>query len=60
MQEWLAIISGTTFSEGETASVKVTGKTVTVHCLEIREYSVLVEIDSLDKARELFIADPKP
>ena len=28
--------------------------------LEIREYSVLVEIDSLDKARELFIADPKP
>jgi len=56
----LAIIGGTTFSPGETASVKVAGKTIKVRCLEIRKKSVLVEIDGLDKPRELFLADTKP
>ncbi len=56
----LAIIGGTTFSQGETAPVKVSGKTIKVRCLEIREKSVLVEIDGFDKPRELFLADAKP
>ena len=56
----LAIIGGATFSQGETASVKVAGRTVKVHCLEIREKSVLVEIDGLDKPRELFLGAAKP
>jgi hypothetical protein len=56
----LAIISGTTFSQGETASVKVAGRTVKVHCMEIRENSVLVEVDGLDKPHELFLAGAKP
>jgi hypothetical protein len=52
----LALINGTPFSLGETISVKVAGKTVKVHCLEIREESVLAEIEGLDKPREISIA----
>jgi hypothetical protein len=56
----LAIINGSTFAQSETAAVKVAGKTIKVHCLEIREKSALVEIDGLDKPRELFLSDTKP
>ena len=56
----LAIISGTTFSEGETAAVKIADRSITVHCLEIRKQSVLVEIEGLDKPYELFLDDAKP
>jgi hypothetical protein len=55
----LAIISGTTFSQGETASVKVAGKAVKLRCLEIRDKSALVEIVGLSKPRELTLADVK-
>lgn len=49
----LALITGTTFSPGETASVKVAGKSVKVRCLEIRKKSVLVVIDGVSGTREL-------
>lgn len=49
----LAIINGKTFSPGESNSIKINGKIVNVHCLEIREKSVLVEIEGIDKSREL-------
>ena len=56
----LAIINGTTFSKGETASVKVAGKNVKLHCLEIREKSVMVEIENIDEPREIFLTDSRP
>jgi hypothetical protein len=56
----LAIINGATFSTGETATVKLVGKTVKVRCLEIRDKSVLVEIEGFDKPRELYLTEDRP
>jgi len=49
----VAIINNKTFSTGDTATVKVDEQTITVRCLEIREKSVMVIIQGLDKPREL-------
>ena len=51
-----ALINGSTFTKGETANVKVDGKSVKVHCVDIMEHSVLVEIEGEAKPRELGLA----
>src|SRR5262249_1196369 len=56
----LAVISGKSFAQGEIADVKVAGKQVTVRCVQIRETSVLVEIQGDEKPRELFLPGTKP
>jgi hypothetical protein len=47
----LALINGTTLGQGETASVKLADRRVNVRCLEIREKSVLIKIEGVDKPR---------
>ena len=37
----------------DVATVKITGKGVTIHCLEIGESSVSISIDGIDGTREL-------
>jgi hypothetical protein len=56
----LAIINGVTISKGETVTVKVEGRTVRIRCLEIRDKSVLVQIEGLNKSRELALPAAKP
>ena len=48
-----AIINKTTFAKGDQAALKLGGKSVTVHCLEIRESSVVVTVEGLEGTREL-------
>jgi hypothetical protein len=48
-----AIINGKMFETGDVATVKITGKDVTIHCLEIGESSVSISIDGIDGTREL-------
>jgi hypothetical protein len=49
----LAIINGKTFGAGDVATVKITGKGVTIHCLAIGESSVSISMDGIDGKREL-------
>jgi TPR repeat protein len=49
----LAVINDKTFSKGETASIKTAGSSIKIHCLEIRDKSVLVEIEGISTPREL-------
>jgi hypothetical protein len=49
----LATINGATFAVGETHSVKLAQKTVTLTCLEIRDDSVLAKFDSDSQPMEL-------
>ena len=51
----LAIISNRTFEVGEVGEVRLNDRTVKVRCLEIRENSVLVEIDGVAEAKELHL-----
>jgi hypothetical protein len=37
----------------DVATVKITGKGVTIHCLEIGESSVSISMDGIDGTREL-------
>jgi len=48
-----AIINGKMFETGDVATVKITGKSVTIHCLEIGEASVSISMDGIDGTREL-------
>ncbi len=48
-----AIINGKMFETGDVATVKITGKSVTIHCLEIGESSVSIAIDGIVGTREL-------
>jgi len=48
-----AIINGKMFETGDVATVKITGKDVTIHCLEIGESSVSISMDGIDGTREL-------
>jgi hypothetical protein len=50
------LINGATLGQGETAPVKLADRRVNVRCLEIREKSVLVKIEGIDKPRELRLA----
>lgn len=52
----LAIINDQTFAAGDTNVLKVSGTRVTVHCLEIRAESVLVQIEGVNGPRELSMA----
>ena len=49
----LAILNGKTFAQGESGEVKANGKIIQVHCLEIRENSVVAEIEGFDKPIEI-------
>ncbi len=40
------------FAKGDQTAVKIGGKSVNVHCLEVRESSVVVSIEGLDGPRE--------
>ncbi|MGA3143325.1 MAG: hypothetical protein ABSF10_09835 [Verrucomicrobiota bacterium] len=44
-----------TFEKGDQFAVKIGEKLVTVHCLEIRESSVVISIEGLDGTRELMM-----
>jgi TPR repeat protein len=48
-----AIINNRTFEKGDQTALKIGEKRVTVHCLEIRESSVVISIEGLDGTREL-------
>jgi len=56
----LAVINGKTFAKGDETVVKAAGKTVHVRCLEIKESSVLVNIQDFNSPRELTLAETKP
>jgi len=49
----MALINNQTFSPGEAASVKVTGGTLRVHCVAIRNDIVVVTIDGKEGQHEL-------
>jgi hypothetical protein len=53
----LAMINGATLAAGESASLKVDGRSVTVHCLSIGAKSVSVSIDGVTGTRELVLRD---
>jgi len=48
-----ALINNQTFEMGDQAAVKIGDKRVTVHCLEIRESSVVISIEGVDGTRAL-------
>lgn len=48
-----AIINNRTFEKGDQTALKIGEKHVTVHCLEIRESSVVISIEGLDGTHEL-------
>jgi len=52
-QRRLATVNNQTFLVGETLRVTVRGSSLQVRCLEIRERSVLVEVQGEERAREL-------
>lgn len=51
------VINGKTFETGDVATVKIAGKSVTIHCLEIGETSVSISIDGIEGTRELKLSD---
>jgi len=48
-----ALINNQTLGKGETGNVKAGQKTVTVKCLEIKEKSVVVQIEGIEQPREI-------
>jgi hypothetical protein len=53
----LAIINNQTFAVGDTSILKVAGKIVKLHCLEVRDKSALVLISGLERPKVLTLAD---
>jgi hypothetical protein len=53
----LAIINNQTFGVGDTSVLKVGGKIVKLHCLEVRDKSALVLISGLDRPKVLTLTD---
>ncbi|MDR3459990.1 MAG: hypothetical protein P4N60_21395 [Verrucomicrobiae bacterium] len=51
--ERLAIINNRTFGKGDQINLKLGGKPVAVHCLEIREDSAVISIEGVEGTREL-------
>ena len=49
----LAILNGKTFAQGEKGEVKANGKVIQLHCLEIRDNSVVVEVEGYKKPIEI-------
>jgi len=49
----LAIINGKTLGPGDGIQVKIAGKVVILHCIAVRETSVMVRIEGIEGEREL-------
>jgi hypothetical protein len=49
----LAIINGKTLAQGESATIKVDARAVTIHCREITSESAIIAIDGVDTLQEL-------
>ena len=49
----LALINGSTLAAGETAEIKCSGQILKIRCREIRERSVLIELDGGSEIKEL-------
>ncbi len=49
----LALINGSTLALGEAAEIKCGGRSIKVRCREIREASVVIELDGSHEIREL-------
>lgn len=43
-----AVINGKTFEKADTAIVKIAGKSITIHCLDIGETSATISVDGVD------------
>lgn len=52
----MAMINGETLAEGESARFSIGEKTARVHCLEIHDQSVKVQVDGEDQPRELTLS----
>ena len=48
-----ALINNQTLGKGETARIKAGQKTVTVRCLEIKEKSVVIQIEGIEQPKEI-------
>jgi hypothetical protein len=55
----LASINGESFAAGETHTLTVAQKKITVTCLEIRDHSVLAKVEGESQAQELKIGESK-
>jgi hypothetical protein len=53
----LAIINNQTFAMGDTGILRLAGKSVQVHCLEVRDKSALVRITGLVFPKQLMLAE---
>lgn len=53
----LAVINNQTFGAGDTGTLKVAGKAVQVHCIEVRDKSAMVKITGMDRPKWLVLAD---
>lgn len=51
----LAIINGATFAAGESGHVSANGKSVRIHCLTIKDDSVVVQLVGADGEREIYM-----
>jgi hypothetical protein len=49
----LVIINNQTLEKGDEATLKIDGKSVTVHCLEVHEASVSISIEGIEGTQEL-------
>jgi hypothetical protein len=53
----LALISGSTVAQGEIAEIRLSGQILKIRCREIRELSVVVELEDRSGIREIKLRD---
>lgn len=53
-----ALLNNQTLGKGETGKIKAGQKTVTVKCLEIKERSVVVQIEGIEQPKEIGLKPP--
>jgi TPR repeat protein len=51
----LALINNESLLVGETVTIKIDGQPLTIHCVEIREKSVVVSVKGFSGSKELFL-----
>jgi TPR repeat protein len=51
----LALINNESLLAGETVTIKIDGQPLTIHCIEIREKSVVVSVEGFSGNKELFL-----
>ena len=51
----LALINNESLLAGETATIKIDGQSLTIHCIEIREKSVVISVKGFPDNKELFL-----